>query len=84
MLLRIVPWDKKMISIDIMRKHTKRTALLIRCSVEEAEAIRSAARNSGRTLSGYVLHCLNNRLRVEAQLKADFAKLAEGRRDRWL
>jgi hypothetical protein len=69
-----------MISIDIMPVNAKRTALLIRCSVEEAEAIRSAARNSGRTLSGYVLHCLRNRLRIEAQIKANFAELSQHRK----
>ena len=68
--------------MDIMPRNAKRTALLVRCSVEEAKEIRAAARNSGRTLSGYVLHCLNNRLRVEAQIAADFAELAERRKRR--
>ena len=63
------------ISLDIMTGQSKRTALLIRCSVEEAEVIRDAARRSGRTLSGYVLHCLHNRLRVEAEIQADFAAI---------
>lgn len=50
----------------------KRTALLIRCSVEEAEQIRAAAQKSHRTLSGYVLHCLQNRLRIEAEMENIF------------
>ncbi len=45
-----------------------RTALLIRCTVEEAEAVRAAARRQYRTLSGYVMHALNNRLEIEARL----------------
>ena len=58
-----------MISIDIMPNHVKRTALLIRCSMEEAEAIRASARRSGRTLSGHVLHCIRNRLKIEAEIE---------------
>jgi hypothetical protein len=64
-----------MISTDIMPRCAKRTALLIRCSVEEASAIRSAARKSGRTLSGYVLNCLRTRLRVEAETEANLATI---------
>jgi hypothetical protein len=67
-----------MISLDIMPKRA-RTALLIRCSVEEAEAIRSGAKKSGRTLSGYVLHCMRNRLMVEAKLEAQYRALAARR-----
>ena len=39
-----------------------RTALLIRCSQEEAEKIREAAKRERRTLSGYVLHTVLNRI----------------------
>ncbi len=39
-----------------------RTALLIRCSKEEAEKIRAAAKRERRTLSGYVLHVILNRI----------------------
>jgi uncharacterized protein (DUF1778 family) len=39
-----------------------RTALLIRCSKEEAEKIRAAAKPERRTLSGYVLHAVLNRI----------------------
>lgn len=55
----------------------KRTALLIRCSVEEAEQIRAAARRQYRTLSGYVLHCLRNRLKVEDDLQKTLAQVRE-------
>lgn len=39
-----------------------RTALLIRCSREEAEMIRDAAKHERRTVSGYVLHAVMNRI----------------------
>jgi len=54
---------------------SKRTALLIRCSVEEAERIRSAAKKDGRTLSGYVLHCLHQRLELEGEMEMKLARL---------
>jgi uncharacterized protein (DUF1778 family) len=41
---------------------TQRTALLIRCSHEEAETIRAAAKAERRTLSGYVLNAVMNRI----------------------
>lgn len=50
-----------------------RTALLIRCSVEEAEQIRSAARREHRTLSGYVLNCLKSKLQIEAAVQKKLA-----------
>jgi hypothetical protein len=39
-----------------------RTALLIRCSKEEAEKIRAAAKRERRTLSGYIQHTVLNRI----------------------
>ena len=39
-----------------------RTALLIRCSREEADRIRSAAKRERRTVSGYVLNAVMSRL----------------------
>lgn len=47
---------------------TDRTALLIRCSREEAEAIRHAAQRERRTLSEYVLHAVMFRIAREGQL----------------
>ncbi len=58
----------------------KRTALLIRCSVEEAEAVRAAARRQYRTLSGYVMHALNNRLEIEARLHEQNLAIAAAHR----
>lgn len=60
----------------------KRTALLIRCSVEEAEAVRAAARRQYRTLSGYVMHALNNRLEIEARLHEQILATAAARKQR--
>ena len=45
-----------------------RTALLIRCSVEEADRVRQAARRQRRTLSGYVMQAVMNRLSAEEQI----------------
>lgn len=42
----------------------RRTALLIRCTEEEAARIREAAQLERRTVSGYVLQAVMNRMRV--------------------
>lgn len=47
-----------------------RTALLIRCSKEEAEKIRAAAKRERRTLSGYVLHAVLNRISNQEKSRA--------------
>jgi uncharacterized protein (DUF1778 family) len=59
-----------------------RTALLIRCSVEEAAKIRSAARAERRTLSGYVMQAVMNRLSVDDRLR-DMQKTTAARRARY-
>ena len=41
-----------------VRTPGKRTAMLIRCSVDEANRIRIAAQRRDTTISGFVLHCL--------------------------
>jgi hypothetical protein len=46
-----------------------RTALLIRCSKDEAERIRQGARNERRTVSAYVLQAVMNRLSVDKRLQ---------------
>ncbi len=61
---------------------SNRTALLIRCTVEEAEAVRAAARRQYRTLSGYVMHALNNRLEIEARLREHNDAIAAAARQR--
>jgi uncharacterized protein (DUF1778 family) len=44
---------------------TKRAALLIRCTEEEAKQIREAAQHERRTISGYVLHAVMNRIEIQ-------------------
>src|SRR5215467_11034181 len=41
-----------------IRAPGKRTAILVRCSVDEASRIRIAAIRRDATISGFVLHCL--------------------------
>ena len=40
----------------------RRSALLIRCTEEEAVAIREAAQCERRTISGYILHAVMSRI----------------------
>ena len=47
----------------------QRTALLIRCSEEEAQAIRSAAAEERRTVSGFVLYNLMRVIRLKEEIK---------------
>ena len=47
----------------------KRTALLIRCSEKEASQIREGAELERRTLSGYVLRAVMNRLATQEKLR---------------
>jgi uncharacterized protein (DUF1778 family) len=54
----------------------ERTALLIRCSREEAEKIRAAAKRERRTLSGYVLNAVLSRITFSEQVRRPL-------RDRW-
>lgn len=45
-----------------------RTAILVRCSVAEANRIRAAARQRGTTISKYVLHTLRRSWNVKSRL----------------
>ncbi len=45
-------------------KRSKKTAILLRCTPEEAEMIRRAAAHERRTLSGFILNAVMNRLRA--------------------
>ncbi len=40
-----------------------RTLLLVRCSAEEAQLVREAAKAERRTVSGYILHTVFQRIR---------------------
>ncbi len=46
----------------------KKTAILLRCTADEAEMIRRAAAFERRTLSGFILNAVMNRLRARAEL----------------
>lgn len=48
---------------------TRRAALLICCRAEEAELIRSAAKQERRTLSGYVLHSVLRRIALQENIR---------------
>ena len=49
-------------------KKEPRTALLIRCTEEEAKAIREAAKLQRRTVSGFVIHAVMNRIAVQQRV----------------
>jgi hypothetical protein len=48
----------------------ERTALLIRCSKEEAERVRIEADKQRRTISGYVLQIMSRAIEIENRLLA--------------
>ena len=48
----------------------KRAALFVRCTDEEAERIRKAARAERRTVSGFVLNAVFNRIEMRERLIA--------------
>ena len=50
----------------------ERTALLVRCSTREADLIREAARAERRTVSGYILNALLERIAVREKTKKHF------------
>ena len=54
-----------------------RTALLIRCSEEEANAIREAAKLERRTVSAFVLRAVMHRISVQRRLEAAVLKANE-------
>jgi hypothetical protein len=59
--------------------HSKNTwtALLIRCQSAEADKIRHAAKQERRTLSGYVLHAVLQRLAVQEKVRRTVLRWAE-------
>lgn len=50
----------------------RRTALLVRCTVEEAEQIRQAAKAERRTISGYILNGILQRIAVRDKAQKQF------------
>jgi uncharacterized protein (DUF1778 family) len=64
-----------MILFNIMEKKTgppskSKTALLVYCTHEEAEMIRRLAKQERRTISGFVMTAVANRLAVHSRLLA--------------
>jgi uncharacterized protein (DUF1778 family) len=57
----------------------ERTALLIRCSKEEAEKIRDAAERERRTLSGYVLNTILRRISNQEKTRLNSPNRSVGR-----
>ena len=45
-----------------------RTALLVRCTAQEADAIRKAAKRERRSISGFMLNAVMNRLANQAAI----------------
>ena len=60
-----------------------RTALLVRCSEEEAEMIREAAKHERRTISGFILNSVLNRIANQKRIgDLGWRKGAGGRQGR--
>jgi uncharacterized protein (DUF1778 family) len=57
-----------------------RTALLVRCSDKEAEAIREAAHRERRTISGYILNAVLNRIAHQKKIVAVWQAKGNGKR----
>ncbi len=55
-----------------------RTALLVRCSEEEAEAIREAAKRERRTISGFILNAVLNRIAHQKKIEQAWRKAGGG------
>ncbi len=56
-----------------MAQEKTRTALLVRCSAEEAQTIREAARRERRTISGFVLNAVMNRITASRRVEQAMA-----------
>lgn len=51
-----------------------RTAVLVRCTAEEADAIRKAAKRERRSISGYILNSVMNRIANQTTIQERLAK----------
>ncbi len=61
-------------------KDPNRTALLVRCSEEEARFIREAAQREHRTMSGYILNIVMSRVPQNEGLLPELPKPSKPRR----
>jgi uncharacterized protein (DUF1778 family) len=55
----------------VMRLRTKSGALFLRCTEDEAKRIREAAKSERRTMSGFVLNTVLNRIAAREKLLAE-------------
>lgn len=58
----------------------ERTALLVRCSEEEAESIREAAKRERRTISGFILNAVLNRIANQKKIEQAWRRTGGGPR----
>ena len=59
-----------------------RTALLVRCTEEEAETVREAAKRERRTISGYILNSVLHRIVNQKKLEDEWRKRGNGKQAR--
>lgn len=55
-----------------------RTALLVRCSEDEAELIREGAKRERRTISGFILNAVLNRIAHQKKIEQAWRRPAGG------
>ena len=60
---------------------SNRTAILVRCTQEEAERIRHAAAHERRTVSAYVVKAVMNRIENRERALAAFEQMQQKLRD---
>lgn len=61
-------------------QESKRTAILVRCTEEEASLIRKAAKAERRTISGYILNGILQRIAAHDKIQQQVQeKLGKGR-----
>ena len=52
-----------------------RTAVLVRCTTEEADAIRRAAKRERRSISGFILNAVMNRIAGQATIQQRLTRM---------
>jgi hypothetical protein len=63
------------------RKQTRLNAFLVRCSQQEADRIRDAARRERRSINAFILHSVMIRLEVHRRTDERLGRLDAARRD---
>jgi hypothetical protein len=59
------------IEMPVSTCRAKAGALLVRCTDEEAESIRHAAKSERRTISGFILNAVNIRIQAREKLQQE-------------